>query len=84
MQKVSANASPSTYSAVQALDVKCDRLGLLAGGVDEELRFLPPLRLGGAWRRIGRRRIGRRSQDVEHLLCQGCDVKRKVLPMWRT
>lgn len=79
MQKVSANASPSTYSAVQALDVKRDRLGLLAGGVDEELRFLPPLRLGGAWRRICRR-----SQDVEHLLCQGCDVKRKVLPMWRT
>lgn len=76
---MSANASPTTYSAVQALDVKRDRLGLLAGGVDEELRFLPPLRLGGAWRRIGRR-----SQDVEHLLCQGCDVKRKVLPMWRT
>lgn len=77
-QKVSANAPPSTHSAVQALDVKRDRLGLLAGGVDEKLRFLPPLRLGGA-----RRGIGRCSQDVVNLLCQGCDVKRKILPTWR-
>lgn len=71
--------TPSTHSAVQALDVKRDRLGLLAGGVDEELRFPPPVRLWGAWRRVGRC-----PQDVEHLLCQGCDVKREVLPVWRT
>lgn len=74
---MSVCACQSAHSAVQALDVKSDRLGLLVGGVDKEMRFLR-LPLGGA-----RHRIGGCSKNVQHLLGQGCDVHRQAVPMWR-
>ena len=68
----------STHSAVQSLNVQSDRLGLLVGGVDEELGFLYllPLRCPG-WR------VSRCPQDVVDLLGQGCDVNRQRHPVLR-
>lgn len=66
-----------TYSVVQPLDVQSDRLGLLIGGVDKELGFLPLLPLRCAWCRISRC-----IQNVKNLLGQGCDVNRQALSIW--
>ncbi len=67
-----------THSAVQPLDVQSDRLGFLVGGIDKELGFLSLLPLKCAWHRISRC-----TQDVKHLLGQGCDVNRQALPIRR-
>lgn len=67
--------SESTHRAVETLDMQRYRFGLLVGGVDKELGFcfLLPLR-------YTLHRLGRCIQDVEDLLCQGCDVNSQARP----
>ena len=52
-----------------------DRLGLLVGGVDEELGLLPPLPLWGAGRGG--------AQDAVHLFGQRQDLTGQTRPEWR-